>query len=70
MSFAAVWVDLLKVSGIVRLRLLLDPSPPFVRTGTVTFPTLPLIEIAAAPLKRNLGQCSVTRILHAVLSLA
>ena len=39
----------------VRLRLLLDPSPPFVRTGTITFPTLPLIEIAAAPLKRNLA---------------
>ena len=34
---------------------MLDPSPPFVRTGTITFPTLPLIEIAAAPLKRNLA---------------
>jgi hypothetical protein len=35
------------------LRLLLDPSPPFVRTGTFTFPTLPEIHISAAPFKRH-----------------
>lgn len=48
-----VFIDILRVSGVVRLRLLLDPSPPFVRTGTFTFPALPQIDISAAPLKRH-----------------
>lgn len=48
-----IWIDLLRVSGLLRLRLLLDPAPPFVRTGTMSFPVLPQIDISARPLKRS-----------------
>ncbi|CED82208.1 Ca2-dependent lipid-binding protein CLB1/vesicle protein vp115/Granuphilin A, contains C2 domain [Phaffia rhodozyma] len=64
-----VWIDMVQVTGILRLRLLLDPSPPFVRTGTFYFPTLPVIDIAASPLKRHgLGSMNAIKVVPGLRS--
>lgn len=46
-----IWVELLKVTGTVHVRLLLSPSVPFVRTGTVSLPSIPDFDFSAKPIK-------------------
>ncbi|OCF61231.1 hypothetical protein L486_00877 [Kwoniella mangroviensis CBS 10435] len=48
-----VYIDVLSIKGIVNLRLLLSATPPFVRTGTFSFPKLPEYDVSAQPLKKG-----------------
>ena len=45
-----VYIDLLSLTGMINARMLLSATPPFVRTATVSFPTLPDFDISAQPL--------------------
>ena len=53
-----VFIDVLKLSGTLRLRLLLSPSPPFVRDALFTFVQMPEFDISARPL-RSIGFGSI-----------
>lgn len=46
-----IWIELLKVTGTVHIRLLLSPSIPFIRTGTVSLPSVPDFDFTAKPIK-------------------
>ncbi len=46
-----VYVDLISLKGTVNLRALLSATPPFVRTATISLPSLPDFDISAQPLK-------------------
>ncbi|CAK9786018.1 hypothetical protein CC85DRAFT_285706 [Cutaneotrichosporon oleaginosum] len=46
-----VFIDVLQLSGTLRLRLLLSPSPPFVRDALFTFVKMPDFDISARPLR-------------------
>ncbi|ODO05669.1 hypothetical protein I350_04728 [Cryptococcus amylolentus CBS 6273] len=48
-----VYIDVLYVKGTINVRLLLSPTPPFVKLGTFSLPTLPEFDIAANPLKKG-----------------
>lgn len=48
-----VYIDVLYVKGVVNLRLLLSPTPPFITTGTFTLPSMPEYDISANPLKKG-----------------
>ncbi|WVQ84921.1 hypothetical protein IAT38_007084 [Cryptococcus sp. DSM 104549] len=48
-----VYIDVLHIKGTMNLRLLLSSTPPFVRTGTFSFPSLPEYDVSANPLKRG-----------------
>ncbi|WWD03589.1 hypothetical protein V865_001643 [Kwoniella europaea PYCC6329] len=48
-----VYIDVLSIKGTVNLRLLLSATPPFVRTGTFSFPKLPEYDVSAQPLKKG-----------------
>nr|XP_019044279.1 hypothetical protein I302_07563 [Kwoniella bestiolae CBS 10118]OCF23209.1 hypothetical protein I302_07563 [Kwoniella bestiolae CBS 10118] len=48
-----VYIDVISIKGTVNLRLLLSATPPFVRTGTFSFPKLPEYDVSAQPLKKG-----------------
>ena len=48
-----VYIDMLEIRGTLNVRLLLAPTPPFVRTATFSFTRLPYFDISAAPLKKG-----------------
>ncbi|OCF32225.1 hypothetical protein I316_06139 [Kwoniella heveanensis BCC8398] len=48
-----VYIDVLSIKGTVNVRLLLSATPPFVRTGTFSFPSLPEYDVSAQPLKKG-----------------
>lgn len=50
-SEVPVFIDMLKISGTLRLRLLLSPSPPFARDALFTFVKMPEFDISARPLR-------------------
>lgn len=50
-SEVPVFIDVLRLSGTLRLRLLLSPSPPFVRDASFTFVKMPEFDISARPLR-------------------
>ncbi|WWD19525.1 hypothetical protein CI109_103986 [Kwoniella shandongensis] len=52
-SEVPVYIDVLSIKGTVNLRLLLSATPPFVRTGTFSLPSLPEYDISAKPLTRG-----------------
>ncbi|KAK8853111.1 hypothetical protein IAR55_003812 [Kwoniella newhampshirensis] len=52
-SEVPVYIDVLSIKGTVNLRLLLSATPPFVRTGTFSLPSLPDYDISAKPLARG-----------------
>jgi Ca2+-dependent lipid-binding protein len=49
----AIYIDMLKITGTINVRLLLSATPPFVRNATISFPKLPYFEISAKPLIRS-----------------
>ncbi|OXC70676.1 hypothetical protein AYX13_00655 [Cryptococcus neoformans] len=48
-----VYIDVLYVKGVINLRLLLSPTPPFITTGIFTLPSMPEYDISANPLKKG-----------------
>ncbi|WWC91590.1 uncharacterized protein L201_006536 [Kwoniella dendrophila CBS 6074] len=48
-----VYIDVISIKGTVNLRLLLSATPPFIRTGTFSFPRLPEYDVSAHPLKKG-----------------
>ncbi|WVR00367.1 hypothetical protein IAU59_007510 [Kwoniella sp. CBS 9459] len=48
-----VYIDVISIKGTVNVRLLLSATPPFVRTGTFSFPSLPEYDVSAQPLKKG-----------------
>nr|XP_018261000.1 uncharacterized protein I303_06717 [Kwoniella dejecticola CBS 10117]OBR83158.1 hypothetical protein I303_06717 [Kwoniella dejecticola CBS 10117] len=48
-----VYIDVISIKGTVNLRLLLSATPPFLRTGTFSFPRLPEYDVSAHPLKKG-----------------
>ncbi|WVQ72521.1 hypothetical protein IAR50_002078 [Cryptococcus sp. DSM 104548] len=48
-----VYIDVLYVKGTINVRLLLSPTPPFVKLGTFSLPTLPDFDITVNPLKKG-----------------
>jgi Ca2+-dependent lipid-binding protein len=48
-----VYIDVLSIKGTLNLRLLLSATPPFVRTATFSFVTLPEFDISAKPLRQG-----------------
>jgi len=49
----AIYIDMIKITGTINVRLLLSATPPFVRNATISFPKLPYFEISAKPLIRS-----------------
>jgi Ca2+-dependent lipid-binding protein len=50
---SAIYIDMIKITGTINVRLLLSATPPFVRNATISFPKLPFFDISAKPLVRN-----------------
>lgn len=48
-----VYIDVLGIKGTINVRLLLSATPPFVRTATFSFSSLPDFDISATPLRRG-----------------
>ncbi|KIR34026.1 C2 domain-containing protein [Cryptococcus deuterogattii MMRL2647] len=48
-----VYIDVLYIKGIINMRLLLSPTPPFITTGSFTLPSMPEYDISANPLKKG-----------------
>lgn len=48
-----VYIDVIYIRGVINLRLLLSPTPPFITTGTFTLPSMPEYDISANPLKKG-----------------
>lgn len=46
-----VFIDVMRLTGTLRLRLLLSPSPPFARDALFTFVKMPEFDISARPLR-------------------
>jgi hypothetical protein len=49
----AVYIDMIKITGTINVRLLLSATPPFCRNATISFPTLPHFDISAKPLIKS-----------------
>ncbi|KAG7562247.1 hypothetical protein FFLO_02333 [Filobasidium floriforme] len=46
-----IWVEMLKITGTMHVRLLLAPDVPFVRTASISLPQLPDFDLAIKPIK-------------------
>ncbi|WVR07786.1 hypothetical protein IAU60_004829 [Kwoniella sp. DSM 27419] len=52
-SEVPVYIDVLSIKGTLNVRLLLSATPPFVRTGTFSLPSLPDYDVSAHPLSKG-----------------